>query len=140
MRFNLAENKFKLAEEGRQVVEVIRAEGLPTAAPNTLEVEFKTENGATIRNNYTFDERNEKGFYVTSLFLQTVFGDITEFDTDMIDDIVGARLEVEVTHTEVASKKDPSKTNTFANISKIYGKGKDETAESGFPAQRASRL
>jgi hypothetical protein len=122
-KFKLTSGAFTLMSEGRKVIKVKSAEGKPSANPKDLEVVFVDAAGATLHNTYTLDERNEKGAFVTSLFLQGCLGDIEEFDIADIPTLVGKYLDVEIKHTEVESKKDPSKTLTFANVGRIYGAG-----------------
>lgn len=134
-KFKITAGVFTLMAAGKKTLKVKKAEGKPSANPKEIEVTFKDAAGATLKNKYTLDEKNETGSYVTSLFLSACLGNIDEFDTNDIPQLVGKYVEVEVVHNEVESKKDPSKTNTFANIGKIYGAGEPfgEHVESNRP-------
>lgn len=61
--------------------------------------------------------------FVLSLILRAFFGDITEFDTNMVGDLVGEFLDVEIKHITKDSTQRPGETVIFANIGKVIGKG-----------------
>lgn len=117
----LAEGGFSLMREGKQIVKIKKAEGKPSGAPKLIEVVFENSSGDTITNNYNLDPNAGVSFTVTSIFLKASLGNIDSFDTNQIPDLVGNYIEVEVVHRDKQSTKDPEKTMTFANISKIYG-------------------
>lgn len=134
-KLKLAEGGFTLMRAGKQTLVITKAEGKPASRPITMEVEFENEYGETIKNSYTLDERNEKGFFVTSVFLKACLGSIEEFDTDEIADLEGKYLDVEITHVTLPNKNDETKTVTFANITKIIGSAEPfgGTAETSAP-------
>lgn len=123
MKFKTVAGNFRLMSEGVKSLRISSVELKPKVNPEMMEVVFEDDLGATVRNNYTFDEKNEIGSFVTSVLLQACFGDIEEFETDEADKLVGCFVEAEIVHSNVPSKKDPSKTMTFANIKRIYGEG-----------------
>ena len=61
--------------------------------------------------------------YVLSLIIRAFFGNINEFDTNMVGQLVGEFIEVEVKHTKKESTKREGEYVVFANIGKIIGKG-----------------
>lgn len=120
MRVSLKDT-FRLMKEGTQVLQVSKAEGKPASKPITIEITFKNSEGDTIKNNYTLDDKNEKGMIVTSILLKSLFGNIDEFDTSSIPEMVGKYCECEIVHNKVPKKDDESQIMTFANIKKIIG-------------------
>lgn len=121
MKVKLTEGTFTLMREGEQVLQVVSAEGKPKNRPKNLEMKFKNAYGETVSNTYQLDGSNEKAMFVTSFMLKALLGDIKEFDTEDIPTLVGKCVRVEITHTEVESKKEDGKMLTFANIGKIIG-------------------
>lgn len=123
MKFKTVAGNFMLMKEGVKSLRIKSAEAKPKANPELIEVQFEDAEGATVKNNYTLDSKNEIGCFVTSVLLQACFGEIEEFDTEDVPNLVGKFVEAEIVHNDVPSKKDSSKTTTFANIKRIYGEG-----------------
>lgn len=84
-----------------------------------LEVKFVTAQGMTHIERFTLkdsnDEPNEKALNAFSFFAKTALNDfsITEIDHR---DLIGHYIRAEIIHTEMPSKKDPTKTVTFARF------------------------
>nr|DAH69917.1 MAG TPA: hypothetical protein [Caudoviricetes sp.] len=134
MKVKLTEGTFTLMREGEQVLQVVSVEGKPKNRPKNLEMKFKNAYGETVSNTYQLDGSNEKAMFVTSFMLKALLGDIKEFDTEDIPTLVGKCVRVEITHTEVESKKEDGKMLTFANIGKIIG----SASESEMPVSEES--
>ena len=71
----------------------------------------------------TYRFNNDKAMFVLSLILRSFFGDITEFDTNMVSDLIGEYLDVEIKHISKPSTQRPGENVVFANIGKVIGKG-----------------
>lgn len=135
-KITLPENKaFIYAREGKQSVKIVEAKAVPTSKPQSIEITFLADNGGRVKNTYTLNSNDEKGFTVTCILLRALLGnDISEFDTDDVKYFVGKYLEVEIIHRTVPHRDDDTKTITFVNIAKILGKGTPfDTAESDRP-------
>ena len=84
-----------------------------------LEVKFVTAQGMTHIERFTLkdsnDEPNEKALNAFSFFAKTALNDfsITEIDHR---DLIGHYIRAEIIHTKMPSKKDPTKTVTFARF------------------------
>jgi len=86
---------------GRMLIKMITAQGLRYQERFTL----KDEN----------DQISEKAMNAFSYFAKTA---LNNFGLESIDnkDLIGHYIRAEVLHTSTPSKKDPSKTLTFANL------------------------
>ena len=82
-----------------------------------------TENFSLMDNN---GEPNEKALNAFSYFAKTALNDFTVTDIDHTD-IIGHYIRAEVVHTKMPSRKDPTKTVTFANLG-------DKSPADGFDA------
>ena len=71
-----------------------------------------TENFSLMDNN---GEPNEKALNAFSYFAKTALNDFTVEDIDHTD-IIDHYIRAEVVHTKMPSRKDPTKTVTFANL------------------------
>ena len=125
---------FVLMEEGVQDLRIVSAEGKPKANPQQLVVKMENAKGAELSNKYILDPKNQKAWFVTSMFLKGAFGaKLKEFDTENISQLVGKYIKCEIVHNKVQRKdSDGNLTDqymTFANIKNILGTGDPFTTE-----------
>lgn len=95
-----------------------------------------TENFSLMDSN---GEPNEKALNAFSYFAKTALNDFTVEDIDHTD-IIGRYIRAEVVHTKMPSRKDPTKTVTFANFGdKSPADGFDEApVQAAKPTQSTS--
>lgn len=83
-----------------------------------VKIDMITAQGATYQERFSIkdknDEFNEKALNAFSYFAKTALNDYTIEDVDP-EELIGHYIEMEITHTQLPSTKDPSKTVTFAN-------------------------
>ena len=96
-----------------------------------IEIKMVTANGATHTERFSIkdqnDEFNEKALNAFSHFAKTAMGDYDLEDIDPVE-LIDHYIRAEVEHTKQPSKKDPTKTVTFANLGdKSPADGFDET-------------
>lgn len=120
MKIQLTGKSFRLVEAGLNTLKIVEAKAVPSGKPQGIEFTFEDINGTQMKASYKFN--NDKAMYVLSLIIRAFFGNINEFDTNMIGDLVGEFIDVEVKHTEKESTKRAGEKVVFANISKIIGK------------------
>ena len=121
MKIQLSTSSFKLIEKGFNTLKIVEAKAVPSGKPQAIEIKFVDRNGTPMSATYRFN--NDKAMFVLSLILRAFFGDITEFDTNMVWDLVGEFLDVEIKHITKDSTQRPGETVIFANIGKVIGKG-----------------
>ena len=121
MKIQLSTSSFKLIEKGFNTLKIVEAKAVPSGKPQAIEIKFVDRNGTPMNATYRFN--NDKAMFVLSLILRAFFGDITEFDTNMVGDLVGEFLDVEIKHITKDSTQRPGETVIFANIGKVIGKG-----------------
>lgn len=121
MKIQLSTSSFKLIEKGFNTLKIVEAKAVPSGKPQAIEIKFVDRNGTPMSATYRFN--NDKAMFVLSLILRAFFGDITEFDTNMVGDLVGEFLDVEIKHITKDSTQRPGETVIFANIGKVIGKG-----------------
>ena len=121
MKIQLSTSSFKLIEKGFNTLKIVEAKAVPSGKPQAIEIKFVDRNGTPMSATYRFN--NDKAMFVLSLILRAFFGDITEFDTNMVGDLVGEFLDVEIKHINKDSTQRPGETVIFANIGKVIGKG-----------------
>lgn len=84
-----------------------------------LEVKLVTSNGLKHTENFSLmdknGEANEKALNAFSYFAKTALNDFSVTDIDHTD-LIGHYICAEVVHTKAPSRKDPTKTVTFANL------------------------
>jgi len=84
-----------------------------------LEVKLVTAEGLTHTERFTLkdqnDEPNEKALNAFSYFAKTALNDFTVEDIDHTD-LIDHYIKAEVVHTKSKSRKDTTKTVTFANL------------------------
>ena len=108
----LAKNEFKLVPAGGEVaLTIIKVDAKPKANPTVIEVTYKHESGATLKNKY--DLKIEGGLIAFSILARCVLGnDVDEFSIkNDIPKFINKTILCEVVHTE-------SNGNTYANIKK----------------------
>lgn len=106
---------------GKILVKLVNAKGLT----HTERFSIKNQN----------DEYNEGALNAFSYFAKIALNDFDREDIDPME-LIDHYIKAEVVHTEVPSKKDETKTVTFANLgSKSVADGFDEE-----PTQRALTL
>ena len=120
MKIQLTGKSFKLVEAGLNTLKIVEAKAVPSGKPQGIEFTFEDEYGAQMKASYKFN--NDTAMYVLSLIIRAFFGNINEFDTNMVGQLVGEFIDVEVKHTEKESTRRPGEKVVFANISKIIGK------------------
>lgn len=124
-KIGLTGSQYSILPEGEYVFLIYKAEYNETFG--TLTVYLTTAEGKTLIEHYSLktanDEPNEKALNAFSFFAKTALDnfELTEIDHE---DIVGHYIRGKVTHTTSPSKKDPSKTVTFANIGEKSPAGK----------------
>lgn len=118
---NLPRNEFELVPSGVLTMKIESMELKPAFRPEVIEAVYVDSKGRKIKSSYTIS--NDKSLYVFSLVARAILGDVEQLDSQMIAQLVGHCIEVEVKHTTKESTKEAGKVNTFANISKILGKG-----------------
>ena len=121
MKIQLTGKSFKLVEAGLNTLKIVEAKAVPSGKPQGIEFTFEDEHGAQMKASYKFN--NDTAMYVLSLIIRAFFGNIHEFDTNMVGQLVGEFIEVEVKHTKKESTKREGEYVVFANIAKIIGKG-----------------
>lgn len=99
-----------------------------------LEVKLVTAEGMTHTERFTLkdqnDEPNEKALNAFSYFAKTALNDFSVEDIDHTD-LIDHYIRAEVTHTKSPSRKDPTKTVTFANLG-------DKSPADGFDTEPTS--
>lgn len=84
-----------------------------------LTVKMVTAQGIVHHENFSLkdknDEPNEGALNAFSYFAKTALNDFTVEDIDHTD-LIDHYIRAEVEHTKLPSRKDPSKTVTFANL------------------------
>ena len=121
MKIQLSTSSFKLIEKGFNTLKIVEAKAVPSGKPQAIEIKFEDRNGTGMSATYRFN--NDKAMFVLSLILRSFFGDITEFDTNMVGELVGEYLDVEIKHISKPSTQRPGENVVFANIGKVIGKG-----------------
>ena len=121
MKIQLSTSSFKLIEKGPNTLKIVEAKAVPSGKPQAIEIKFEDRNGTGMSATYRFN--NDKAMFVLSLILRSFFGDITEFDTNMVGELVGEYLDVEIKHISKPSTQRPGENVVFANIGKVIGKG-----------------
>ena len=85
----------------------------------TLEVKLVTADGMKHTERFSLmdnnGEANEKALNAFSYFAKTALNDFSVADIDHTD-LIGHYIRAEVVHTKMPSRKDPTKTVTFANL------------------------
>ena len=120
MKIQLSTSSFKLIEQGPNTLKIVEAKAVPSGKPQAIEIKFEDRNGTGMSATYRFN--NDKAMFVLSLILRSFFGDITEFDTNMVGELVGQFLDVEIKHISKPSTQRPGENVVFANIGKVIGK------------------
>ena len=121
MKIQLSTSSFKLIEKGPNTLKIVEAKAVPSGKPQAIEIKFEDRNGTGMSATYRFN--NDKAMFVLSLILRSFFGDITEFDTNMVGELIGEYLDVEIKHISKPSTQRPGENVVFANIGKVIGKG-----------------
>lgn len=104
---------YKTVQEGERVLEITDAKVTPSGKPDKLVLNMKdVEDGATLINNYKFD--NEISAWAMGVMLNIALGieDGGEFDTDDVEKLIGIKLLCEVAHSEYNGK-------TYANVKRV---------------------
>lgn len=100
----------------------------------TLEVKLVTADGMKHTERFSLmdnnGEANEKALNAFSYFAKTALNDFSVADIDHTD-LIGHYIRAEVVHTKMPSRKDPTKTVTFANLG-------DKAPADGFEEQVAA--
>jgi len=100
----------------------------------TLEVKLVTADGMKHTERFSLmdnnGEANEKALNAFSYFAKTALNDFSVADIDHTD-LIGHYIRAEVVHTKTPSRKDPTKTVTFANLG-------DKAPADGFEEQVAA--
>lgn len=100
----------------------------------TLEVKLVTADGMKHTERFSLmdnnGEANEKALNAFSYFAKTALNDFSVADIDHTD-LIGHYIRAEVVHTKMPSRKDPTKTVTFANLG-------DKAPADGFDEQVAA--
>ena len=99
-----------------------------------LEVTMQTQGGSKHIERFsllkTDGSPNEGAYNAFSYFAKTALNDFSVTDIDHTD-LIGHYIRAEVVHTKMPSRKDPSKTVTFANLG-------DKAPADGFDNQVSS--
>lgn len=84
-----------------------------------IEIKLVNAQGATHTEKFSIkdsnDQMNEKALNAFSFFAKTAMNDYTLEDVDP-EELIGHYVRAEVVHTKLPSRKDPTKTMTFANL------------------------
>ena len=88
-------------EFGKIIVKLVNAQG----ATHTERFSIKDQN----------DEINEKALNAFSFFAKTAMNDFSLEDVDP-EELIDHYIRAEVVHTQLPSRKDPTKNVTFANL------------------------
>lgn len=110
---------YKTVQEGERVLEITGASVKPSGKPDKLQLNMKdVEDGATLLNNYNFD--NETSLWAMGMMLNVALGleDGDEFDTKNVDQLKGIKLLCEVAHSEYNDK-------VYANVKRVISKVED---------------
>lgn len=118
---NLPKNEYELVPEGVLSMRIVSMDLKPAFRPEVIEAVYEDSRGRKIKSTYTI--ANDKSLFVFSLVARAILGDVTQLSLDMINSLINQFVQVEVKHTTKESTKEDGKMNTFANISKIIGKG-----------------
>lgn len=110
-------NGFSIIPEGEYIFCVYGVEYDPEFGK--LQIKLVTADGQTHIERYSLMKQdgtpNETAYSIFSYLAKTIMNDFSLEDVDP-DDLVGKYLKAEIKHTELPSKKDPTKTSTFANL------------------------
>ena len=104
-------------EFGKIIVKLVNAQG----ATHTERFSIKDQN----------DEINEKALNAFSYFAKTAMNDFTLDDVDP-EELIDHYIRAEVIHTQLPSRKDPTKNVTFANLG-------DKSPADGFDTEPVAR-
>ena len=104
-------------EFGKIIVKLVNAQG----ATHTERFSIKDQN----------DEINEKALNAFSYFAKTAMNDFTLDDVDP-EELIDHYIRAEVVHTQLPSRKDPTKNVTFANLG-------DKSPADGFDTEPVGR-
>lgn len=100
-----------------------------------IEVKLVNAQGATHTERFSIknseDEYNEGALNAFSFFAKTAMNDFTMEDIDPAQ-LINHYIRAEVLHTKTPSKKDPTKTVTFANLG-------DKSPADGFDTEPVAR-
>lgn len=136
MRIPLTDG-FNLVPEGVYIFRIYQVEQDDDFG--VIKVHMVNADGLTITERFSLkrndEEYNEGALAAFSYFAKTALNDYSLEDIDP-DDLVDCYICAEVVHNEVPSRKDPSKTNIFANLS-------NKTPADGFdtePVEKALTL
>lgn len=101
----------------------------------TIDVKLITKTGLKYTEHFSLmdknGEANEKALNAFSYFAKTALNDFTLTDIEHTD-LIGHYIRATIVHTEMASRKDPNKTVTFANLDR------DKYPANGFDDQISS--
>lgn len=101
-----------------------------------IEIKLVTAQGQTHTERFTIkdqnDEYNEKALNAFSYFAKTALNDFDVEDVDP-EELIDCYIQAEVVHSQVPSKKDPSKNSTFANLG-------DKAPADGFDTEPTERV
>ena len=104
-------------EFGKIIVKLVNAQG----ATHTERFSIKDQN----------DEINEKALNAFSFFAKTAMNDFSLEDVDP-EELIDHYIRAEVVHTQLPSRKDPTKNVTFANLG-------DKSPADGFDTEPVAR-
>lgn len=104
-------------EFGKIIVKLVNAQG----ATHTERFSIKDQN----------DEVNEKALNAFSFFAKTAMNDFSLEDVDP-EELIDHYIRAEVVHTQLPSRKDPTKNVTFANLG-------DKSPADGFDTEPVAR-
>lgn len=120
-RIGLTQGSYSILPEGEYVFLIKDVEYDETFGE--IKIHLVTEDGRTMDERYRLkngdDTPNEKALNAFSFFAKTA---LDNFGLDEIDhtDLIGHYIRATVKHTTSPSKKDPTKTVTFANLAEKF--------------------
>ncbi len=134
MNLKLTKSEFKLMAEGDNILQIAKAEALPPAAPKIINLTLEDVNGAKVNHRYNIE--NEKGMYWFSKLITMIYGDISDYDTSKLNEIVGLFLNCTIYHTVTDGTNGP---RTWANVKSVnsieYNFNGDEVTVDELPTE-----
>lgn len=117
MKITLSGGGFQLIPEGQHIFRIDDVNY--DEEWGRLEVKMTTERGMKHTERFMLkdanDLPNERALNAFSYFAKTAMNDFSLEEIDH-DDLIGHYISAVVKHTQVPSKKDPTKTMTFVNL------------------------
>lgn len=117
----LTKNEFEIIPQGNTDLMVEKVEVVPPFNPQNIEVTFMDHKGRKLKSNYKLS--NETSMFIFSKLVRDLLGDRETISEKELNDLIGKFANVDIKHVDKPSTTKPGVINTFANISRLNGKG-----------------